>query len=172
MKLSAIFTLIPNCSMAESNNDYLSRAMGQFKSAKVQKILTPEEAKRNQEEWDEQLRFSKRLHKEYPEILFYNDRQSSGKVPVHLRDIYGILNPFRSWPDTKIFLKRGKYCGLMIEIKRLNSGTFLKDGSLSTGQHVQEQHAMHELLRAQGWACCFAEGADKAWEMLERYLKI
>jgi hypothetical protein len=68
-----------------------------------------------------------------------------------------------------VYLKRGDRCGLGIELKRVDSGIWLKDGSLSKVAHVQEQHQMHEFLRGIGYRVEFAEGFDQAVEVFERY---
>jgi hypothetical protein len=58
----------------------------------------------------------------------------------------------------------------MIEMKRINSGLYLKDGSLSNSKHVQEQGKMHEFLRDNLWKVEFAEGMDGAIDLFENYL--
>jgi len=87
-----------------------------------------------------------------------------------MQNIKSIIDPFRGWPDITIYLKRGKFCGLMIEMKRINSGLYLKDGSLSTDKHVQEQGKVHEFLRDNAWKVEFAEGMDGAKIKFEEYL--
>ena len=57
----------------------------------------------------------------------------------------------------------------MIEMKGVNSGLYLKDGSLSKDKHVQEQGKMHEFLRDNGWKVEFAEGMDGAIDLFENY---
>jgi hypothetical protein len=59
----------------------------------------------------------------------------------------------------------------MIEMKRENSGLYLKDGSLSNSKHVQEQNEMHEFLRKNAWQVVFAEGMDEAKIKFEEYVK-
>jgi hypothetical protein len=89
-----------------------------------------------------------------------------------MQNIKLILDPFKSWPDVQIYLPKGQYIGLFIELKRINSGTFLKDGSLSSGKHVQEQAAMHNLLRSLGYKVVIAEGFEQAKGVLESYMEI
>ena len=89
-----------------------------------------------------------------------------------MQNIKLIIDPWRAWPDIQIYHRCGNYCGLMIEMKRLDSGTFLKDGSLSTQKHVQEQAEMHEFLRSLGWSVCFAEGFEEAKRKFEEYMNI
>ena len=121
-------------------------------------------------EWQEQLAFCKWLKIQYPDVLFRSDIQSAGKLTPAMQNIKSIIDPFRGWPDITIYLKRGKFCGLMIEMKRINSGLYLKDGSLSSNKHVQEQNEMHKKLRENGWQVEFAEGMDQAILIFQNYL--
>lgn len=121
-------------------------------------------------EWQEQLAFCKWLKMQYPDVLFRSDIQSAGKLTPAMQNIKLIIDPFRGFPDISIYLKRGQYCGLMIEMKRLNSGLYLKDGSLSNGKHVQEQKEMHKKLRENGWQVDFAEGMQSAISLFQNYL--
>lgn len=121
-------------------------------------------------EWQEQLAFCKWLKMKYPEVRFRSDIQSAGKLTPAMQNIKSIIDPFRGFPDITIYLKRGRFCGLMIEMKRLNSGLYLKDGSLSNSKHVQEQGKMHEFLRDNAWKVEFAEGMDGAIDLFENYL--
>jgi len=129
------------------------------------KIIKPGQIKKS--EWSEQLTFCKWLKLEYPELRFRSDIQSAGELSPQMQNITNILDPFSGWPDIMIY--HGS--GLGIEMKRKDSGTFLKDGSLSKGKHVQEQNQMHNFLRSIGWQVHFVEGAENAKELTIKYLK-
>lgn len=137
--------------------------LSQYKSHKTYKPKI-------QHEWMAQLAFCKWLKLQYPDVKFRSDIQSAGKLSPQMQNIKQIIDPFRAWPDIQIYLKRGNYCGLQIEMKRMDSGTFLKDGSLSSQKHVQEQAEMISFLRSLGWCCEFAEGFDEAKRIFEEYL--
>jgi hypothetical protein len=141
--------------------------MSQYHSRKTAKVVKPTTIRT---EWQEQLAFCKWLKMQYPEVRFRSDIQSAGKLSPAMQNIKSIIDPFRGWPDITIYLKRGKFCGLMIEMKRLNSGLYLKDGSLSNDKHVQEQGKVHEFLRDNAWKVEFAEGMDGAIHLFENYL--
>jgi hypothetical protein len=143
--------------------------MSQYHSRKTAKVVTPT-AKRT--EWQEQLAFCKWLKMQYQQVRFRSDIQSAGKLSPAMQNIKSIIDPFRGWPDITIYHKRGNYCGLMIELKRENSGLYLKDGSLSNDKHVQEQNEVHEFLRQNGWYVVFAEGMADAKVKFDEYLKI
>lgn len=136
------------------------------KTAKVVKLNT------KRTEWQEQIAFCKWLKLQYPNIRFRSDIQSAGKLSPSMQNIKSIIDPFRGWPDITIYLKNRNFCGLMIELKRENSGLYLKDGTLSTGKHVQEQNEVHDFLRANGWQVVFAEGMADAQLKFKEYLKI
>jgi hypothetical protein len=141
--------------------------MEMYHSRKTAKVVKPTNVRT---EWQEQLAFCKWLKMQYPEVRFRSDIQSAGKLSPAMQNIKLILDPFKGFPDITIYLKRGEFCGLMIEMKRENSGLYLKDGSLSNSKHVQEQGKMHEFLRDNGWKVEFAEGMDGAKIKFKEYL--
>ena len=141
--------------------------MEMYHSRKTAKVVKPTTIRT---EWQEQLAFCKWLKMQYPDVRFRSDIQSAGKLSPAMQNIKLILDPFRGFPDITIYLKCGRFCGLMIEMKRENSGLYLKDGSLSNSKHVQEQGKMHEFLRDNGWKVEFAEGMDGAIDLFENYL--
>lgn len=128
--------------------------------------------KKDQHEWSHQLKFCKWLKLQYPHIKFRSDIQSAGKLSVAMQNIKQIIDPYKGWPDIAIYHRSGIYCGLHIEMKRENSGTFLKDGSLSKSKHVQEQAEMHDFLRSIGYKVEIAEGFEEAKRIFEEYLKL
>ena len=140
-----------------------------YNSGKSAKVVKESDLK--QTEWSVQLQFCKWIKLQYPNLLFRSDIQSAGKLSGQMQNIKLILDPFRGFPDVQVYHKSGTYIGLFIELKRINSGTFLKDGSLSSRKHVQEQAAMHNLLRSIGYKVVIAEGFEQAKEVLESYLK-
>ena len=149
--------------MAKTRQDFTD-PMSQYYSKRTAKVVVPK-----QKEWSIQLSFCKWLKLQYPDVKFRSDIQSAGRLSPQMQNIKKILDPYRGWPDIMIYLKRGDRCGLGIELKRVDSGLWLKDGSLSKDKHVQEQHQMHEFLRGIGYRVEFAEGFDQAVEVFERY---
>lgn len=150
--------------------------MNQFKSVPrgFGKVVTDAElkAKNSQKEWSIQLQFCKWIKIQYPNIKFRSDIQSAGKLSGQMQNVKQILDPYKGWPDVGVYLPKGNYIGLHIELKRENSGTFLKDGSLSTQKHIQDQAEMHEFLRSIGYKVEFAEGFEQAKKVFEDYLKL
>lgn len=133
----------------ESQESYLLRAMGQFKSAKTPKIVKP---LTKVTEWQEQLAFCKWLKNTHPDILFRSDIQSAGKLSPQMQGIKLIIDPRSGWPDITIFS-----LNLMIELKSMTA-------SLS-GEHYRNQVAMHDKLRELGWRVYVCRGAEEAKEV-------
>lgn len=144
--------------MAKFNTD----PMSMFHSKKVYKP-------RVQHEWNEQLAFCKYLKKNYPDIEYRSDMSSGTKKDANMQNISNILQSGSGFPDTQIYEPRKGYVGIMIELKRVDSGAILKDGSLSSAEHIQNQHRKHERLRQRGWSVHFAEGSEEAIRIFENY---
>jgi len=144
--------------------------MSMYRSGKTAKVVM--EADLKDSEWKIQLQFCKWIKLQYPNLLFRSDIQSAGKLSGQMQNIKQILDPFRGFPDVQIYQRSGNYIGLFIELKRIDSGTFLKDGSLSKSKHVQEQAEMHNKLRSIGYKVEFAEGFEEAKKVLESYLNL
>jgi hypothetical protein len=151
-----------------------SDPMSMYKSGRTAKIVTEKELnlKKAQTEHSHQLAFCKWLKLQHPNIRFRSDIQSAGKLSPQMQNIKLIIDPWRAWPDIQIYHRAGNYIGLFLELKRLNSGTFLKDGSLSKSKHVQDQAEMHTYLRSLGYKVEIAEGFEEAKKKFEEYLNI
>lgn len=147
--------------------------MEMYKSRPTAKVVKEIDykIKMSQREWSHQIAFCKWLKIQHPEVRFRSDIQSSGKLTPAMQNIKKIIDPHKGWPDIMVYLKRGNYVGLGIELKRLDSGLYLKDGSLSKNKHVQEQAEFHEFLRGCGWYVDFAEGFEGAKELFEKYYR-
>jgi hypothetical protein len=142
--------------------------LSQYRSGKTAKVVKESDVK--QSEWSIQLQFCKWIKLQYPNVIFRSDIQSAGKLSGQMQNIKQILDPFKGFPDVQVYHKSGNYIGLFLELKRLNSGTFLKDGSLSKSKHVQDQAEMHNYLRLLGYKVEIAEGFDQAKRKFEEYL--
>lgn len=142
--------------------------LNMYNSGKTAKVVKESDIK--QKEWSVQLQFCKWIKLQYPNLLFRSDIQSAGKLSGQMQNIKLILDPWKAWPDVQVFYQAQGYAGLFIELKRIDSGTFLKDGSLSKSKHVQQQAQMHNLLRSLGYRVEFAEGFEEAVKVLINYL--
>lgn len=153
--------------MGEIKRDW----MEMYKSRKTAKVVKEIDlkVKQSKSEWSHQIAFCKWLKLQYPDVRFRSDIQSAGKLTPAMQNIKQIIDPYKGWPDIMVYLKRGEFVGLGIELKREGSGLYLKDGSLSKSKHIIEQNEFHEFLRGCGWYVDFAEGFGGAKELFKRY---
>lgn len=149
----------------ESNEDYLSRALGQFGSKRTAKVVKL--ADKQPSELDEQLAFCRRLSKEFPDLMYESDLSSGAQKTPFWQNLILQLKSGDSFPDVTIYKQSKGYIGCKIEMKL--KSPYLKDGSLSTQQHIQDQHKCHEKLREQGWFVSFAAGREEAWRIFMEY---
>lgn len=75
-------------------------------------------------------------------------------------------------PDMIILKPNAEYHGLILELKTEDSSPFLKDGSLSTGKHIQEQNNTLNMLFNLGYYAVFAVGFDNAKKIIDDYMKL
>jgi hypothetical protein len=148
--------------------------LSQYKSGKSAKIITQRELdeKKAKLESSHQLEFCKWL-KHLPEnYMYFSDISSGTKKSGYMQNIASILKSDHKFPDVFIFHPANGYVGCMIEMKRIDSGAILKDGSLSKSNHIQEQNKCHDRLRQMGWYVTFAEGFEEAKIKFEEYLQL
>ena len=78
------------------------------------------------------------LKLQYPKAIFFSEpsglRVSMGQAKTLKR-----MRSFGKLPDMFVAFPNGKYHGLFIELKTEDQSPYLKDGSLSKGEHIQEQ---------------------------------
>jgi hypothetical protein len=63
-------------------------------------------------------------------------------------------------PDIWVVIPRGKYCGLIIELKRTKGGVVSDD-----------QKRWLSYLQSAGWYTCICKGFDPAVTIIEAYLR-
>ena len=73
-------------------------------------------------------------------------------------------------PDMIILKPNGEYHGLILELKSEDSSPYLKDGSLSKGQHIQEQNQTLTALLNIGYYAVFIVGFNQAKEVIDNYM--
>ena len=66
----------------------------------------------------------------------------------------------KGYPDVNLPVRRGKYSGLYVELKRVKGGRI-----------EPEQQEWREHLISQGYQHHFCKGADAAWKVILEYLK-
>ncbi|MET3349060.1 UNVERIFIED_ORG: hypothetical protein ABID57_000729 [Arthrobacter sp. UYEF1] len=110
------------------------------------------------------------LQLQYPAAIFRFDLAADLKLTMGQASRHKRLHPRRGFPDLAIFVPMNGKAGQFIELKREGERVRLRSGELSKDPHIQEQAAMHEDLRRQGYAADFAVGFDAAKKLVDDYL--
>lgn len=105
---------------------------------------------------------------QYPKALFHWDYGSGAKLSMGQAVKMKQLNPRRGYPDLFIPEPRGCWHGLFIEVKA--EGVKILNKKLSyKDEHLVEQAAYLEDLRAKGYMAAFGIGFDKVKEIIDNY---
>lgn len=118
-----------------------------------------------------QIAVAKYLKLKYPRVIFHSDFASGCKLTIGQAMKNKSMQCGKSYPDMFIAEPRKGYCGLYLELKKDRSEVYLKDGSYSQKQHIQEQLAMLGQLRQRNYKAEFACGIDEAMKIIDEYLK-
>jgi hypothetical protein len=111
------------------------------------------------------------LKLQYPKAIFFSEpsglRVSMGQAKTLKR-----MRSFGKLPDMFVAFPNGKYHGLFIELKTEDQSPYLKDGSLSKGEHIQEQLKTLKTLYELGYAAVFGVGFDDTKKKIDNYFAI
>jgi hypothetical protein len=111
------------------------------------------------------------IRKEYPGVIFASDTAASLPLSKGLAVLQARhKSPSRGYPDLFIAAKRGKFAGCFIELKAEGERIFLKDGSVSTTEHIQRQNSTLAALRNEGYCAEFVIGYEQAQSFVDWYL--
>ena len=114
---------------------------------------------------------SRYLKLQYPDVVFTCD--SSGiRLTIGQATVLKAQRSTHKIPDMIILKPNAEYHGLILELKSDDSSPFLKDGSLSKGQHIQEQNQTLTALLNIGYYAVFAVGFDNAKKIIDDYMKL
>lgn len=117
-----------------------------------------------------QIAVSKFIKLAYPNVVFTSE--SSG-VRVNMGTAIKMKKQRSNHklPDMIILEPRNGYHGLCLELKKSRQGVYLKNGSLSSLEHIQEQQKTLNVLTEKGYLALFACGIDEALQIIQKYLK-
>ena len=105
----------------------------------------------------------------YPEILPVSTLNGF-KLPIGLAVKAARLNKKRGIPDLIILEPKGKYHGLMIELKRTGEKIYKKNGELYENDHLREQDKILRHLRSRMYYARFCIGFEEARDVLNKYM--
>lgn len=106
---------------------------------------------------------------QYPKVVFNTD-MSGVKLTMGQARKAATLRSRHKFPDIVIYETNDQYAGLFLELKRDGETIFLKDGTLSKKEHIQEQHRTLIELRKRGYCAEFAVGFEQAKAFIDSYL--
>lgn len=118
-----------------------------------------------------QIQVSSYIRAKYPDVIFTSE--SSG-VRVSMGTAIKMKKQRSSHklPDMIILKPMKQYHGLILELKKEGEIVWLKNGSLSTNKHIQEQaETLRELARL-GFVAEFAIGYTQAINIINKYLSL
>lgn len=73
-------------------------------------------------------------------------------------------------PDLTLYVKKGKYGTLMLELKKLSAHPLKKDGNLKKSEHLEGQARSINWLRKYGQCADFAVGYEDTIKKINDYL--
>lgn len=139
------------------------------------------------------------LQLQYPRVIYRFDIAADLKLTMGQAAKHKRLHPRRGYPDLfiaeptapkaikKLYREDARgvhsigyvfgtkdsmnmYAGLYLELKAEGNSPFKKDGTLKKDEHLEEQQAMLESLRAKGYKAEFATGFEQAKQIIDDYL--
>lgn len=113
---------------------------------------------------------SKYLKVQYPNVVFTCDA-SGVRLTIGQATLLKAQRSVHKIPDMIILKPNTEYHGLILELKSKDSSPYLKNGTLSTGKHIQEQNQTLSILSSNGYCAVFAVGFDNAKKIIDNYMK-
>lgn len=116
-----------------------------------------------------QIAISRFIKLQYPNVIFTSEssgiRLTMGQAVKAKKQ-----RSKHKLPDMIILQPNKEYHGICFELKK--KSPFLKDGSLSTNKHIQEQHKTLKQLSTLGYYTCFVWSLEQAISILKKYLNL
>ncbi|HMS43895.1 MAG TPA: hypothetical protein PKE69_26945, partial [Pyrinomonadaceae bacterium] len=111
---------------------------------------------------------------QYPNAL-YNAAQILSSIPLERAKYAGKMKAAGNtsgWPDIFFAEPRGGFHGLFIELKSDTAKVFLKKTGAPATDHIAEQLAVLERLRARGYKAEMCIGFDAAQKVIDDYFNL
>jgi len=128
--------------------------------------------KRKAKEESLQIAVSKYLRLQYPNVIF--TAESSGiRLTMGQAVKAKKQRSNHKQLDLWILEPKGKYHGLIIELKKDGESPFrIDNGMLKSGEHLAEQYCTIQLLLYKGYAATFSVGFDQTKKIIDDYMKL
>lgn len=115
-----------------------------------------------------QLNICKWLKLQHPNLLFNSDLSGLKMTIGQAKQAINLRNDKYHFPDMVIYHKNMLGNGLFIEFKK--ETPYLKNGSLSKSEHIQNQNNTMNELREQGFVCVFCWDFEQTKTIISDYL--
>ena len=126
-----------------------------------------------EESWSEQMLTNKiatYLREHHPTIPFQVDLSGEAlSKTAAVRSSKNRAGLFKM-PDLTIYVKKGNYGCLMLELKKLSAHPLKKDGTLKKNEHIELQARSIEWLRKYGQKADFGVGFSDVVDKINKYL--
>lgn len=110
------------------------------------------------------------IRKRYPWAWFTHELAEG--LPASIRKRIKGLRSYRGVADIIIFMPRGDFHGMFLEVKKETEKVFKKDGSLRKDVHLQEQHDFLSLMRCLGFYAEFCVGDKDGKNQIDKYFSL
>jgi hypothetical protein len=145
--------------------DNLDRVQSYFKK--------PLKASLREENWSEQMltgKIAQYLREHHPTIPFQIDLSGEAlSKSAAVRSAKNRAGLFKM-PDLTIYVKKGVYGCLMLELKKLSAHPLKKDGTLKKNEHIELQAQSIVWLRKYGQKADFGVGYEDTINKINKYL--
>ncbi len=122
-------------------------------------------------EYTEHKAIAQYIRTQFPNVVFTSD--SSGiRLTIGNAKKMLALKSADKIPDLIIFEPKGKYHGLIIEIKESGKSPWRLDGTLRTDKHILAQAKTLKKLKALGYYACFGVGFDSTQAIISKYMNL
>lgn len=107
----------------------------------------------------------------HSDVIFRFDYAAGLYMTPGAANKHSAVNPIVGYPDLFIAKPNKGFSGLFIEIKTESTNPRTKSGKMKSGEHLERQNRMLNLLSAQGYYATFGVGAENCLKIITEYLK-
>lgn len=124
----------------------------------------------NKKEESLQIQICNYLRSQYPDVLWTCDLSSGLKLTIGQAVKAQKMRERRGYPDMMIHCPKGKYHGLVIELKKADVKLVKKDGITLKDDHIKEQHAILKRFANTGYKASFGIGFNATRSIIDQYM--
>ena len=133
----------------------------------------PLKSSEREETWSEQMLTNKiadYLREHHPTVPFQIDLSGEALSKVAATRASKNRAGLYKQPDLTVYVKKGNYGTLMLELKKLSAYPLKKNGELKKNEHIELQARSIIWLRKYGQCADFAVGYEDTLKKINKYL--